>query len=532
MLSKYQRVRNVRREGRTIAGRFRGGKSSPIMAVPFRESESGVLSQSVFFELDPIPGRLITPVTMEIVSVYVPAPAIDALKNPEANLPGSSDVFRQKLLSGLDVFGMEQETEISKRLGVVPRSINGQKMVNASARLAYLCAVNYLARRKYVNASQSVASRTSPMHALLGQTVLDRLNGVLNPEDRVNGKVDLAGSIPVRGIAAALANTGGTKSLTGRDSSGEEVTYSQGEWVDNNGNQLYVNMAGGKPHLFADLADAADISLSAFYTAERMDRLTREMRSIVDNNPVYGEELVRRFAHGLSIDVGSQPFVLYQAERTFGQSLVRGMDAAGLDVTQTNSALQMNFSVPVPATEFGGVVVTIASLKPDETLAEQPHPIFSEEWKAINYAADELAIDPVPVTVRDLYADCDQVDENTLAFYIGNNHLKRNYVNYGFSRQLNRNTVAAKSSIWQIQVPMSVTPESVFYPSNLDHYPFADQNAEVCQYTISSTARINTPLIFGPSPVEELAEIEDADIFGDAGGLGGVGGAIEDALGG
>ena len=60
------------------------------------------------------------------------------------------------------------------------------------------------------------------------------------------------------------------------------------------------------------------------------------------------------------------------------------------------------------------------------------------------------------------------------------------------------------------------TPESVIYPDDLAHYPFADQLAEVCTYTISSVATVRTPMIFGPTPVEELAQIETDDIFEDA----------------
>lgn len=519
MLSKYQKPRAVRREGRTLAGRFRGGKMAPVMAVPFRESESGVLSQSIVYELDPIPGRMITPVTAEIIAVYVPALAIDAVIDPGNQYPGNADIFREKLLSGAPVFGLEPETEVSKRLGVVPRSINGVKQVNGAARVAYVAAVNYLARRKYVKAFQYEYNYASVARALVGQTVLDRLNGVLDPEDRVNGKVDLTGDIPIKGIGRHTSATAiDNFNQTVRETNGSQTyQYAASTSSEHSSDSLWVRTAAdGKPQIYADLSGSADISLSAFYTAERMDALTREMRQLADKHPEYGEEIVRRFAHGLSVDVGTQPFVLYRSEKTFGSSVVRGMDGASLDVTQTNSVVQMDFTVPVPATEFGGIVVTIAVVKPDETLAEQPHPILSEPWGAINYVADEMAIDPVPVTVRDLYGDCAQADENTVALYVGNNHLKRNYVNYGFNRHLDRTTVEAKTAIWQIQVPMSVTPDSVYYPEELSHYPFADQNAEVCQYTISSTARINTPLIFGPTPVEELAEIENSDIFEDA----------------
>lgn len=519
MLNKYMKPRGTRRESRTIAGRFRGGKLAPIMAVPFRESESGVLSQSVMMELDPIAGRMITPITAEIVSVYVPAQAIDVLKNPGDDYAGNAEMFRDKLMSGNPVFDVEEEGEISKRLGVVPRSVAGKKYVNESARLAHNCAVNFLRQRKYVKAQllESTADVVTP--ALISETVLDRLNGVLDPEDRVNGMVDLdfaSVKLPVSGIGLNNHTNPGELSRYWSDatSTSKETRLSSG---GSNYTTFEVD-ADGIPQVFADLtsASAGGVSLADFYTAERMDALTREMRQIVDSNPEHGEEMVARFAHGLQIELGKTPFVIYRKEQTFGTTMVRASDGANLDMTQTNSVQMLEFTVPVPPTEFGGVVVTFAAVKPDETLASQPHPILSAEWGARNYIADELAIDPVPVTIRDLHADCETADEETVALYVGNNHLQRNYVNYGFNRHLDASTVEAKTAIWQLEVPMSVTPQSVIYPQELEHYPFADQEAEVCTYTVQSNARIDTPVIFGPTPVEELATIETADIFEDA----------------
>lgn len=514
-LSKYMRPRGTRTESRTLAGRFRGGKLAPVMAVALRESESGTVSQAVTYELDPVAGRMITEITAEVVAVFVPAQAIDALKNPGDAYPGNAEVFRQKLLSGAPVFDLEAEGEISKRLGVVPRSVSGTKYVNEAVRLAHNVAVNFLRQRKYVNATQLDKNSTAVTPALISQTVLDRLNGVLDPEDRVNGSVNLGGQIPVKGIGFNGGVLGGPDANV-TETGGEVVTYANMKDPHNGGMRVEAD-ASGVIQVFADMAESdAGISLTDFYTAERMDMLTREMRKLVDANPEYGEELVARFAHGLSVDVGKQPFVVYEQRKTFGMAMTRAMDGANLDVTQSNMVARHEFTVPIPATEFGGILITFAAVKPDETLASQPHPIMSDTWAARNYVADEMAVDPVPVTIRELDGDCELADEGTVAFYVGNNHLQKNYVNYGFNRHLDSATVAAKTALWQLEVPMSVTPESVIYPADISHYPFADQAAEVCTYTVANLARVNTPVIFGPTPVEELAAIETQDVFEDA----------------
>lgn len=517
-MTRYQNATNTRRVSRSVAGRFRGGKLAPVMAEVLRESESCILSQSVTYELDPIAGRMITPITGGAVAVYVPVQAIDALKNPSEDYAGNTEIVRDKLLSGTPLFGLEQENEISKRLGVVPRSIAGQKMVSEVGRLAHNCAVNFLRRRKYVNAVQLLAANMGVTPALIGQTVLERLNGVLDPEDRVEGAVNLSMgnmNLPVHGLGYHTTPSYTATPVVG--AAGETMTP---KYTPAGGNLMAKEDPDNPGYLgvFAKFQGGAagSVSLTDFYNAELMDQLTREMRQIVDENPEYGEEMVIAWAHGLSIDNGRQPFVLYEKEITLGADLRRATDGGNLDVSQTDMGAMVDYTIPVPPTELGGVVITFAYVKPDETLASQPHPFLSEPWGAINYVSDEMARDPVPVTIRELDADCATGDETTVALYVGHNGLKRSYINYGFNRHIDLTTVESKTSLWQLEVPMSVTPESVIYPETLEHYPFQDQLAEVCTYTVTSVATVRTPLVFGPTPVEELAAIETGDVFDES----------------
>lgn len=522
MKSRYMSAKAQRREARNIAGRFRGGKLAPVMAVPFLGSESGSVQQSISYELDRVAGRLLTDVTAEVISVFVPALAMDAMNRDQEDHAGNEEIFRQMLMTGEAVFATEPETEISKRCGVVPSPVAGVKRVSSTVRLAHNCAVNFLRRRKYVNAVQVDKNNTALTPALISDTVLDRLNGVLDPEDRVNGAVNFSGQVPVHGIALQGV-TYASEVVDGRETGGAYGGV-DGWTIVQDANALGDGRAQlrikedqsrpGYPSVTADLAGAGNsISLSDMYRAERMDALTREMRTFVDQYPEFGEELVARFAHGLDVDPGKQPFVVYEKRTPFSKMIKGAMDGPNLDVNQTVMTGVHNFVVPIPATEFGGVLITFAAVKPDETLGSQPHPILSRSWAAKNFVADELAVDPVPVTIRELDADCAQGDEETTALYVGNNHMEKTYINYGFNRHLDPTTVENKTAIWQLEVPYSVTPQTVLYPESLPHYPFQDQQAEVCTYSCSSIATVNTPTIFGPTPVEELAAIEELDVF-------------------
>lgn len=526
MPGTYQSTRNVRRDSRTLVGRFRGGKLAPVAAVPVKGNEGGLLSQSVTLELDPIAGRLITPITAEMIAVFVPVQAMDAIKDPDGDFAGLTEVIREKLLSGNPLFGLENEHEISKRCGINPRSIDGQKKVNEAVRLAHNAAVNYLRVRKYVNATKLLANNTAITPALISQTVLDRFNAVLDPDDRINGMVNL--EIPEMRLPVVSETRSNVTSnsyfpaayqKTHPNAGGVEGAVEVPLADGHRGAQSmkFENASTGAPTIFAELngAEAGGVSLVDFYNAEKMDSLVRRMRSIVDANPEYGEEMVLRWAHGLSVDTGKIPFVIHQQRQIFGRSIAPAMDTVGVEekIIRSDMLQQLSFTVPIPKTELGGIVITFASIKPDETISSQPDPFLSEPWGVENFVADELALDPVPVTIRELDSDCDQVDENTVAMYTGLNQMKALYIHYGLTRQVNPTTLDEKTVVWQLEVPLSVTPDTILYPDTLPHTPFADTLAEVCTYTLSSSAVLQTPMIIGPTPVEELAILNENDLF-------------------
>ncbi|NHM20313.1 hypothetical protein [Tritonibacter mobilis] len=512
MRTTYQNPRGTRRESRTLSGRVRGGKLYPVMAQAFLGSESGVVSQDIIVELEPIAGRMLTPIKLEVVSVYAPALACHALKNAGGQYPGSADVYREELLSGAPVFDLENadENELPQRMGVEPVSIAGVQKVNEIVRLAHNASINYLRQRKYVKADLLTASNMSVTPALFAQSALDLLNGVLDPEDRVNGKINFQGQIPVKGIRRSGGN--------GPSEDGWNIPAAETFQVGGAKNLQFDIDKDGVSSIYGDLDGTQTISLQDFYLKQKEDSLVRQMRQMVDDNPEDGEEQIRRWAHGLSIEPGKMPYVVYEKEHVFGTSMQSAMDGPSLDQRQTNSVASVNFTVPIAPNEFGGLLITFIAIKPDETMEHQPHPILSEPWGAINFVADEMALDPVPVTNRQLFADIPAGDEETIAMYCGNNELKFNYVNYGFTRNTDVTTVENKTALWQVQVPMSLTPAGILYPEDLNHYPFSLNAAtdDVATYRIGHRARINTPLIKGPTPVEELADIETADIFEDA----------------
>jgi hypothetical protein len=509
-MTSYQLPRSKRREAPTRVGRVRGGKIYMVNATPVRPSEGGMISENVTLELDPIAGRMITPIEAQLISIFAPVQALDALKNPTGDYPGLTEVVREKMLTGNPLFDLENENEITKRAGIRPVSIGGVRKTSEMVRLAYIAAVNFLRLRKYHRATLLDNTCMTPTPAIINRTILEYMNGVLDPDDRINGLVqfDLPDvKLPLHSNRVSTVPDGTRAPAGGTTTSAFTGSTPDIEWVDNT----------GEPRVWTELNGVAlgGVSMVDFRNAETMDRLVRKMGEIVEANPQYGEEMVLRWAHGLSVDPGKTPYVLAERSGFFGRSIERATDSAGVagDVMRSDMVLRLSYTVPVPKTELGGVVVTLVVVKPDETIPEQPHPIFSEPWGADNFLADELALDPVPVTMRQLDAGVPVGDESTVALYTGYNALKQTYVSYGLNGQVDPLTVENKTAIWQLEIPMSVTPDNILYPTTLAHYPFADQNAEVCTYTVSSMTVFDSPMIVGPTPVETLPIIGSADLF-------------------
>jgi hypothetical protein len=501
MLTKYQKSRNTRTEISTKSQTFRGGKLVPVNMTAVRSGESGIVRNQVIAELDPIVGRLQSEITCEVVSVYVPALAIDDAKGGSV-MAGNTDALRDRLATGEAIFGLEERNEISMRAGIVSKPIGGVRKVSEIARLAHNVAVNFLRKRRYIDASQIDVANTSITPALLSSTVLDRLNGVLDPEDRVNGAVDLSGQFPVKGIGFTST---GSRTATVKESDGSSVTY-QNSFNTTDSPVYFDGTNVGIPEIYADFE--GQLSLRDFYVAQRMDQAARDIDAILDQHPEVGFEAVANVAYGLSIDTGKLPVVMYETTKKFARGVQSAMDGPSLGDMQTSNLVALDFALPVPATEFGGVLVTFVSVKPDESLSSMPHPLLTDSWAQDNFLADEMAIDPVPVLAREIDANVDAGSEDTVCLYVGNNHLRKRITSYGWTENTDVSTVAHKSAIWQYEIPASVSPSSIVYPETLPHYPFADQNAEVVTCHVTSQVAFNTPTIFGPSPIENNAALD------------------------
>lgn len=543
--------RSKRTDTRSHGSTTRAGKLTPVGCVAVRPSESGTLHQEISVELEPIAGRLVTTPVVEVHSVFVPALAAYHVNRNFAENTDNVELFRNKLLDGSSLFGLSNPVPVDDVMGLEPMRIDGEEKISTMPRRSHVAAVNFLRKRRYMYAQEIPYTHASVTPALLSNTALDIFNAVLTPEDRINGAVSLRGEVPVKGLAllgSPVFRENGLynyddhveSSANGSiDSVGNDPATGEPGWIISNSYntsgggtvhpsheamQLFVSAkdlddgAGESfaPHVFADMSAAGTtLSLTDFMKSERQDELMRLFSAMLKSNPELGEKIIANAIHGLDVPMDGIPFEMFSRTVALGSSIRRGTDGPSLDVEQTSTSAVVPFSVVVPKSEFGGVIITFLSVKPEESIQKQPDPIFSKDWYVDNYAADEMAYEPVPVSFRELSSEVPQSLENDVAFYVGNNHLQSNYARMDWSNDVDPATVEHRNSVWRFPIPLSVTPENILYPDVVDITPFALNSATdpVASYWFKSQATFQSPTHLGPTPLEEISVVDDEDLF-------------------
>jgi len=519
----------------------------PLSAVMFRAGESGVIDHSTVIELSPVQGRLLTEVTAKLTAVLVPTAAIDAFMREGEVGAGNVEILREKAMTGEPLFGLEFPSAVTRAMGISVQTQGGVGLLNKMPRLAHNVAVNFLRQRVYRYAELLGSTNLSITPSIISRNAVQRYDGALDPDNHINGPmaIDLSRvRIPVKGDNAGfkaqlqsentqrstqrfLQSAGSTPQDTGSHivagANGRPAAEPAGGGAStvgwfSLGNSYYADLTG----VYADGSDPSglnesSLSLVEFYNAQKADQFARIMRRIADNSDMEGEEELLRWVRGLDHQADRYPYIVAEREAVFGVAYRPATDGAGMvaDVTTSKLAVELSFTVPIPRLELGGVLVIFAEVKPDEVLADVPDPDFAFPFTVENEIANDFMLDPVPVTFRQLSSTVPPNLENSVAFYTGYNGDKRNYVHYGLDYETDPTSVAARSSMWTLNIPASVTPTNILYPIDLPHYPWPDQTADIAVYRERTTATIDTGMFFGPPPIETVTSIEDYDLFGE-----------------
>lgn len=496
-------------------------KAHPLSMCRFRPDEGGTVSTKLDIKLAPVSGYMRTHAYVDVVQVFVPYQAIEKLHWPGNKDGGVTEMTRRRLMAG-EGLGMGTTTEISKACNIHSKSVGGDDRVSASIRVAYNAAVNHLRKAAYFDADEVAGGNDHILPAVLTANILDRFDGVLDPERNIDGSINLTGNLPVKGIGLRgdVAPTKSTPTAAVRET-GENgtVTYPEGvNYAGGGNNALMVKMKEGtlEPEITIDLAGTSEITLRDMIESQKLDGLIREFAQMIQDDPINGEEVVERALYGLSVDYDHNCQVVYRQVHELTPAHQRPTDGASINDVSAHFELNTRFSTIVPRSQLGGQLVTLAMIKPVETLAKQPDPAQTENWALVNRVHDETELDEVLLTRADLESGVADNDEDTPVFWVGHNSLKHNYATRGPNEQQTYQ-VELKSTMWTYEIPTSVTPDNINYPAQgIDMYPFHNWNGAAAEYTIDQVAAISTSLAKGPNPIERIRLFaDDPALLGD-----------------
>jgi hypothetical protein len=503
---QFQGQRRLRPWGVSHFGGLEAVKAHPLAICRFRPDEGGVVTSGLNVRLAPVSGYMRSKAYVDVKQIFVPYQAVEKLELDTQDDAGVTEMTRRRLMNGEGI-GLETEGEITKAAYINGRNVSSDPRVQKSARLAYLAAINHLRLVAYYNATLLTKADTAIQPAILTANILERFDGVLEPENLVDGAINLTGSLPVKGISFGTTTANGS----GSEAGGDVVTYGEYNVITADGTTMTNNrikLAGSadnlSPALYADLGGAGDLTLRDMMKSKKLDQLVRAFAGMVKSDPIHGEEKVERALYGISVDFDDDCHVVYDRVHEISPSHTRPTDGASINDISAHFELNERFSTIVPRSELGGQLVTIVMIKPLETLQKQPDPAQTEAWTLVNKIHDELALDEVLLTRQDLESNVSTADQDTPVFWVGHNSLKHKYMAQGANAQQIAG-VELKSSMWTYEVPTSVTPDNVSYPeSGINMYPFFNWAGAHAEYQFDQMASISTPLARGPSPVERI----------------------------
>lgn len=514
---RYQGQRRLRPWMVSHFGGMEAAKLHPLACCAFRPDEGGTVSTMLNVNLAPVSGYMRSNAYAHVQQVFVPYQAIEKLELAEQADAGVTEMTRRRLMAGEGI-GLEAENVISKAAYVHPKAIGGSKKVSKTVRLAYIAAVNHLRRVAYFNAALLPKTETAIQPALLTANILERFEGVLEPEKLVDGAINLTGELPVRGIALAAERyhpDGAARDVY--ETGGNATTYHG--WNQhtastgvNAGSGIFTLGADpdnpGFPKVFADLSGAGEITLRDMMQSKKLDELVRSFAQMINDDPLHGEEKVARALYGLSVDYDDDCQVMYDHVYEIAPRHQRPTDGASINQISAHFELNDRFATVVPRSELGGQLITLVSVKPLETLDERPDPAQTEVWQVRNIIHEETELDEQLLPRRELESNIAAIDEDTPAFWVGYNSHLHHYSVQGPNVQQTSN-IEMQSSMWTYPIPTSVTPENISYPGTINMYPFFNWNGSAAEYTIRQVAAISTSLARGPNPVERIQLFAD-----------------------
>lgn len=400
-------------------------------------------------------------------------------------------------------YGTVGANQVYKALGLFA---GAAVQVNTSYLEAYNQIWNHVAINRSKDLTKRAASNGQLAPAFWGENNMSEIVPDFD-DGLIAGETPLTvveGRLQVSGIGFNNAN-GPTGVTSARETGGTSTSYASGYLTGAQSNGVSSNvvvrstpLVGGVagtnyPSIYAEMAaNGIKVSLANLEQAKQLvgwAKLREQYEGYTD------EWIIDTLMQGYHIEDQefTVPILLDQTMVDFKQGLRYASDAANLNEKATNGVATGSVNVSVPANTYGGVIMIIAEVIPEQLYERQPDPWFTAKSVSDlpNYMQDVL--NPMPV-VEVKNGDVDASHATPTALF---GWARRNWrwlkwpMRVGgdlFVHTASSATDEARRTIWPTDVANPKLSEEFYVSTTLGVQPFMDTTRD--QFTVALNGQI------------------------------------------
>lgn len=496
-------VRQVRSIPFRATGTVTPGKFQPIGCFNLLREDSVNGNVPFAMELAPTHELLMNQVRLRVTAWFVPALALTRFdKNPtffQKSYQGEPPMEGEAVIPFIQTaaYGVFGSNKVYEALGLYAKA---ETLVNTAYLESFNLIWNYVARNRSKDLTlRGVTDGTLPP-AFWTENNLSEI--VPDFDDAL-----IAGEVPLTLVEQNVAVKGiGVKNQSSThtnvnlyETGSDDETYPLAKIIDrgtaSNSGDVYIEMDGLKPAIYAEMqANDIKVSLANIDQARKLVAWARLKEMYEGHSDAY---IIDTLMQGFSIEEQRfmQPILLSQESVAFRQGLRWATDGENLTEKATNGIARGSINISVPQNTYGGVVMLIAEVVPEQLYERQVDPFFvaTSVDDLPNYKTDVL--DPMPVV--QVFNDEIDPDHSAPTGLFG--YARRNWKWLKWPMRVGGNmhwkgsgtaNTEERKRMWPTDVANPTLSEEFYVSTSLGLTPFIDQTRDPVQYGFSGMMNI------------------------------------------
>lgn len=481
---------------------FKPGFCVPVAAFNLLREDSVQLNLPFAVDMRETHELLINKTFLKVTSVFVPH-----LAHPRFE---KNATFFQKSYQGVEPFedgdvipfitthayGTAGANAVYKALGLLAPAAT---QVNTAYLEAYNLAWNFIAmlRSKGIEARDVMDGTLAP--AFWSQNNMSEI--VPDFDDAL-----IAGEVPLT-VQAGRMPVGTDAATSGGVAVSVKASAAGGAQKFLTASDAYVGVSGSGPvgaaaQLYAEMqANSIVVSLANLEQAKKLTswaRLREQYEGHTD------EWIIDTLMQGFRIEEQefTQPIILDTVTVPFQQGLRYSTDHDNMDVKATNGVATGSIRCHVPPNTYGGTVIVLAEVVPEQLYERQPDPWFTATAveQLPNYFKDVM--NPMPVE-KVLNGQVDAMHSSPTGLF---GYARKNWrwlrwpMRIGgdmFGGVTGTVTTEARKRIWPTDVANPKLAEEFYLSTTLDTTPFIDQTRDQFMFAFNGVANITGLTVIG-----------------------------------